>query len=68
MGTYKFGKYSTWDGYKYFAISKKTFLGWKEEKIWKLGYGFIDSFTESKKEQQMMEAVDRLVRAGHTVL
>jgi len=71
MATYKFGKYSTWDGYEYFAISKKTFFGWKEEKIWKLGYELFDEFTkddENKQRQQMMESVDRLVKAGHTVL
>ena len=71
MATYKFGKYSTWEGYEYFAISKKTFFGWKEEKIWKLGYKFLGDFSkddENKQKQQMMDAVDRLVNAGHTVL
>ena len=71
MATYKFGKYSTWEGYEYFAISEKTFFGWKERKTWSLGYEFFDDFTnedEIKQKQQMMETVDRLIKAVHTVL
>lgn len=71
MATYRFGKYSTWEGYEYFAISKKTFFGWKEEKSWSLGYGFLGDFSkeeEDRQKRQMMEAVGRLVKAGHTVL
>ena len=71
MATYKFGHYEMWDGYEYLAISKKTFFGWKEEKTWGLGYEFFGDFTKEDlkiQKQKMMESVDRLVKAGHTVL
>lgn len=32
MAEYRYGKYTWWDGYQYFAIEKKTFWGWKEQK------------------------------------
>jgi len=69
MATYKFGKYSTWDGYEYFAIFKKTIFGWSEQKYW--GLSLFGTHTKEKELQvkaQMMESVDRLVKAGHTVL
>lgn len=47
MATYKFGKYTDWEGYEYFAISKKTFFGWKEEKIWGLGYKYFGDFSKN---------------------
>ncbi len=71
MATYKFSKYSTWEGYEYFAISEKTFFGWKERKTFGLGYKFLGDFTKEDEERQykkMMESVDRLIKAGHTVL
>ena len=71
MAEYKYGKWKTCEGYEYFAIHKKTFFGWKKQKIWALGYDFFDDFTEEdvkRQKQKMMDAVDRLVKAGHTVL
>ena len=69
MATYKFGKYTQWDGLEYFAISKKTFFGWSEQKYWKLS--FFGTHTKEFEEQQrlkMMESVERLVKVGNTVL
>jgi predicted kinase len=71
MATYKFNKYKTWDGYSYFAISEKTIFGWKERKTFKLGYELFGDFTKEDEDRQykrMMESVDRLVKAGHTVI
>jgi hypothetical protein len=70
MATYKTGRYEDWQGVKYYAIHKKTLLwGWEEVNYWVIsryfGYEPVRSDSEAKKE--MMDAVDRLVRAGHTV-
>jgi len=69
MATYRYGKWESWDGFKYFSIERKTLFGWKEEKYW--GLSHFDSHSPETEEQQkklMMESVERLVRAGHTVL
>ncbi len=70
MATYKFGKYESWDGYEYFAIHKKSFFsGWTCEKTWGLSqFGTHTNEKEEKQKKAMMESVERLVRAGHTVL
>ena len=69
MATYKFTKRETFDGYEYFAISKKTFFGWKEQKTWGLSYfGEHTIEYEKSKRKMMMEAVDRLIKSGHTVI
>jgi hypothetical protein len=69
MATYKFGKYITWEGYEYFAISEKTFFGWKERKTFGLSIlGTHSKEDEKRQKQAMMESVDRLIKAGHTVL
>jgi hypothetical protein len=70
MATYKFGKYESWDSYEYFAIHKKTFFGgWSQEKTWGLStFGTHTKEYEDKQRKAMMESVDRLVKAGHTVL
>lgn len=69
MGQYRYGKWTTWDGYEYLAIEKKTFFGWKEQKTWGLSlFGTHTKETEEKQRKKMMESVDRLVKAGHTVI
>lgn len=69
MSTYKFGKYETWDGYEFFSLSKKTWFGWKEQKYWGLStFGTHTKEFEENKRKLMMESVDRLIKAGHTVI
>lgn len=69
MSEYRYGKGTTWDGYEYFYIDKKTFFGWKEQKTWGLSYfGEHSKEEEIKQKELMMESVDRLIKAGHTVL
>ena len=70
MSTYRFGKYKTWDGTSYYNIEKKTFFGWSEEKCWITSHveGLIIVKEDSVAKSEMMESVDRLVKAGHTVL
>lgn len=71
MATYKYGKYESWDGYVFYAIKKKTFLfGWEVQKRWPLyhvlDYNININFDTERKE--LMDAVDRLIKAGHTVI
>ncbi len=70
MATYKFGKYEDWDCYEYFAIHKKSFWGgWTVQKTWGLStLGTHSKEFEDAKRKAMMESVDRLVKAGHTVI
>jgi hypothetical protein len=70
MATYRFGKWTSWDHYDYFSIEKKGFWGWSEVKRWGLGFNYFDqSYSFEKQQNQlMMEAVDRLVKAGNTVI
>lgn len=71
MSTYRFRKTRTWDEIVYLVIEKKSFWGWKEVKRWNL-YTITPTEEEKKYEvkatKKMMEAVDRLVKAGHTVI
>lgn len=76
MATYRFDKYESWccDGfYQYYAIQEKTLFGWKNRKVFHLGT--INDrgkcWTKEHEEQQkrlLSESVDRLVKAGNTVL
>lgn len=70
MSTYRTGKWETWDGVEYYNIEKKTFFGWREEKYWVISrmHGLIKVQEDSVTKSQMMESVDRLVKAGHTVI
>jgi len=69
MSTYRFGKAVTWDKYHYFYIDRKTLFGWKECKTWHLSLcGAHSHEYEKKQRKEMMSSVERLVKAGHTVL
>ena len=72
MGIYRFGKWNTWDSYTSFVIEKKGFFGWSEVKSWGLGweipYKEYSKEFEDKQRKLMMESVDRLVKAGNTVI
>lgn len=70
MCTYRFGKWTSWDGDEYYNIEKKTLFGWNEVKYWTISraHGLIKVKDDSEAKQEMMEAVDRLVKAGHTVI
>jgi hypothetical protein len=70
MSTYRTGKFETWDGVQYYNIEKKTLFGWKEMNYWVIyrKYGSIKVQEDSEAKLLMMESVDRLVKAGHTVI
>lgn len=70
MSTYRFDRWQTWDGTLYFNIEKKVFWGWSEEKYWVISRRFGEEVVMSEDEARrlMMESVDRLVKAGHTVI
>lgn len=70
MATYRFGKHNTVDGVEYYSIEKETVFGWKEMNCWIVSRlnGLIRIEIDSVAKQQMIDAVDRLVKAGHTVI
>jgi hypothetical protein len=73
MSTYRTGRWTSWDGVIYYAIEKKNWLGeWIEENYWvvsrRIGLGIEEVRTDEEAKAEMMTAVDRLVRAGHTVI
>jgi hypothetical protein len=70
MSTYRFGRWETWNGTRYYNIEKKTLFGWIEEKYWVIyrHYGLESIRTDEEAKEEMMGTVDRLVKAGHTVL
>ncbi len=68
MGTYRFNKYSQL-GVVYFAIEEKRWYGWGEVKVFPLSFGGTHTVEEERKAyKDMMEAVDRLIAAGNTVI
>lgn len=70
MATFRFGKHTTEDGVTYYNIEKKTLFGWNEMNYWIVSKfnGLIVIENDSVAKQQMMDAVDRLIKAGHTVI
>lgn len=70
MSTYRFGKWTSWDGVEFYNLEKKTLFGWKEMNYWVISKlnGMVKIQNDTVAKQQMMEAVDRLVKAGHTVI
>ena len=70
MSTYRTGKWETLDGTEYYNIEKKTLFGWKEMNYWVVSrmFGAIQIQDDSEAKSKMMESVDRLVKAGHTVI
>lgn len=70
MSTYRFGTHETWDGVKFCSIEKKTLFGWSDQKYWIISKwnGYIKVLNEVVANKLMMESVDRLVKAGHTVI
>lgn len=69
MAELRYGKYVSWDGYHYFSIEKKTFFGWKQQKVWILSWlGTHSEKFENNQREQMMESVECLIKAGHTVI
>ena len=69
MSKYRFGKWETWDGIGYYNIEKKTIFGWREEKCWIIyRYFGLEEYDKEEAKKAMMESVDRLVKAGHTVI
>jgi hypothetical protein len=70
MATYRSGKWTSWDGVTFYNIEKKTIFGWKEMNYWVVSkiHGLINIQSDEAARKQMMDAVDRLVKAGHTVI
>jgi hypothetical protein len=70
MSTYRFGKWTSWDGVEFYSIEKKVLFGWKEMNYWVISKinGLIKIQPDEDAKKQMMDAVDRLVKAGHTVI
>lgn len=70
MATYKTGNYEDWNGVLYYSIKKRTLFGWREEKYWTYS-DIIGRYSEEDKtnaRKKMEECMDRLIKAGHTVL
>lgn len=69
MSTYRTGRWVFWDGTVYYAIEKKNWLGkWIEENYWVVSRPGEKVRTDAVAKAEMMAAVDRLVKAGHTVI
>lgn len=70
MATYRYGRWEQWDGILFYSIERKTFFGWKEEKYWVISdiFGRVNPDIDAHAKKEMMECVDRLVRAGNTVI
>ena len=70
MSTYRYDKWINNHGLEYYNIEKKTLFGWKEEKYWVVSrwYGSDIVRTDEEAKKEVMETIDRLIKAGHTVL
>lgn len=70
MATYRSGKWTDWTGVTFYSIEKKTLFGWREENYWKISEetAAIEKKSEIQAKQLMNESIDRLVKAGHTVI
>jgi hypothetical protein len=76
MATYRFDKYESWycgGFYQYYSIQEKTLFGWRDRKRFYLGIvdGLGKSWCKEHEDEQkklMDESINRLIKAGHTVL
>lgn len=70
MSKYRFGRWESFDGTLFYNIERKTLFGWEEEKYWVVSkyFGLRVIREDGDAKREMMECVDRLVKAGHTVL
>lgn len=70
MSTYRTGRYEDTYGTLFYCIERKTLFGWVEMNYWVISRfsGLIKIQTDSEAKQKMDEAIDRLVKAGHTVI
>ncbi len=75
MATYKSGSYVGEWGDLYYGIYKKHwFYGWVLERYWTFGKEWvlsgnkIDEDAKSRGKEEMEKVIERLVKAGHTVL
>lgn len=59
MSTYRYGKWTQWDGVQFYSVDKKMLFGWHEVEWWRI--------TENGRSK-MMDLVAQLKERGHIVI
>lgn len=70
MSIFRTGKWKDDLGTTFYSIEKKTWFGWSEMNYWVVSkhFGHTKVQSDDEAKAKMDEAVERLVKAGHTVI